>query len=29
MEALLRHVGKKTAAEWEARIERWRAALDD
>ena len=28
MEALLRHVGKATAAEWQARIDDWRAALE-
>lgn len=27
MEALLRHVGKKTSAQWQARIDTWRAAL--
>ena len=29
MEALIPHVGKKTAAEWQARIARWRASLED
>ena len=28
MERLLPHVGKKTAAEWQARIDTWRAALE-
>jgi hypothetical protein len=28
MERLLPHVGKKTAAEWQARIDGWRAALE-
>jgi hypothetical protein len=27
MEALVPHVGKKTAQEWQARIESWRAQL--
>jgi hypothetical protein len=27
MEALLPHVGQKTAAKWQARINSWRAAL--
>ena len=29
MEALLRHVGKKTSAEWQTRIAAYRAALED
>jgi hypothetical protein len=28
MEALLRHVGKKTSAQWQARIDAWRAAIE-
>jgi hypothetical protein len=28
MEALLPHVGKKTAAEWQARLDGWRTALE-
>ena len=29
MEALLRHVGKKTSAQWQARIDAWRVAIRD
>jgi hypothetical protein len=29
MEAMLRHVGKKTSAQWQARIDAWRAAIQD
>jgi hypothetical protein len=29
MEALLRYVGKKTSIQWQARIDAWRAAIDD
>jgi hypothetical protein len=29
IEALVRHVGKKTGAEWEARIAAWRADLEE
>ena len=29
MEGLLRHVGKKTSAQWQARIDAWRAAFED
>jgi len=28
MEAMIPHVGKKTAAEWQARIDKWRATLE-
>ena len=27
MEVLLRHVGKKTSAQWQERIDTWRAAI--
>ncbi len=29
MEAMLRHVGKKTSAQWQTRIDAWRAAIED
>ena len=29
MEALLRYVGKKTSTQWQARIDAWRAAIDE
>jgi hypothetical protein len=29
MEALLRHVGKKTSAQWQARTDAWRAAIEE
>lgn len=29
MEAMLRHVGKKTSAQWQARLDAWRAAIQD